>query len=98
MRPVEFGVTAVHWDAKLTAGRRFKVHSLLDEQRGLYELTYCFHCSAASLAATIDSGALVWTMSIRSEHRYRRCAPIFSDQGEHVFTVPHELLLELPVY
>jgi hypothetical protein len=51
-------------------------------------LTYCFNCYAASLAAAIRGGALVWTMSFEPKKRYRRCAPTFSEMGKQVFKVP----------
>jgi hypothetical protein len=95
---VEFGVTAVRWNRDCTVARRFMMHALIDERGGSYDLVLSFECPAASLASVIAHGVPVWAMQRRVENRYRRCAPILSNDGECVFTVPHVLLLELPVF
>jgi len=98
-RPTEFGVTAVQWDAKSDEVTGFRVHTLSDaEHGGVFRLSYGVHCSAESLADAIVGGAQVWTMERRASGQYRRRAPVFCCDGDRVYTVPHELLLELPSY
>jgi hypothetical protein len=92
-----FGVTAAR--QRLGAGLdQFKLHYLAAERvrGGLYHLPAGVACSAEVVASMLRRGTKVWTMTEKSGHRYLPCAPLFVDQHGGFFTVPQELLRELP--